>query len=300
MRLPVAVLVAAAACATRPAVRDGLRITYVANEGVLLDAGATRVLIDGLHGEYKGYAALPAAPREALETAAPPWGGISVVLVSHRHADHFDPGSVARFLARSPDAVLATSEEVVALLPAEARARARASPWQVGRSQTETIAGAKITFLGLGHGDHPPQIQNLGHLVEIGGATVLHVGDAEATAENFAPFALPVRGIDVALLPWWFLVDDAALAVVRTHIAPRRIVAFHIAPEEEARVLPLLRERVPDAVPFVRMLEDQVRLPCSETVTKPARRRAGVFTVSERGARPVGPRAGPRRASLPR
>lgn len=239
----------------------GVRITYVANEGVLLDAGATRVIIDGLHREYKEYAALPPPQRDALETGAPPWDGIDVVLVSHRHGDHFHADSVARFLAHAPDAVLATSEEVVALLPAEVRARAHAIPWQVGRSETRTLARVKVTFLGLSHGDRPPAVQNLGHVVDIGGVTVLHVGDATATAENFAPFALPARKIDVALLPWWYLVDDESLAVVRAHIAPKRIVAIHIAPEEEAKVLPLLRARVPDAVPFVRMLEDQVRVP---------------------------------------
>jgi L-ascorbate metabolism protein UlaG (beta-lactamase superfamily) len=243
------------------AAAQGLRITYVANEGVLLEAGPTSIVIDGLHREYKEYAALPSPKRDAVETGAPPWNGVDVVLVSHRHADHFDPESVARFLAHAPDATLATSEEVVALLPAAARARARAVRWQVGRSETQTLAGVKITFLGLSHGDDPPAIQNLGHVIEIGGLTVLHVGDARATAENFAPFALPARGIDVALLPWWYLTDDASLAVVRAHIAPRRIVAIHIAPAEEWRVLPLLHARVPDAVPFVRMLEDQVRAP---------------------------------------
>ena len=61
-------------------------VTFLANEGVLLSAGETRVVIDGLFRPYKTYAVMPAADRERLETSQPPFDGIDLVLVSHMQA----------------------------------------------------------------------------------------------------------------------------------------------------------------------------------------------------------------------
>jgi len=244
----------------------GLRVTYLANEGVLLESGSTRVVIDGLHRFYKeAYATLPDGPREALESAAPPWGDIDLILVSHRHRDHFHPEAVGRYLAGAPRAQLLTSEEVVGELARdyagweEIRSRVVPWHWEVGRTETVRAGGVEVTLLGLSHGDgHMATVQNVGHLMKLGGATVLHVGDAQLTAANFAPFNLPARGIDIAFLPWWYVIDDEGRALVRAHIAPRRVVAVHIGPAEATEVAERLRESAPEVVPFVTPLEDRL------------------------------------------
>jgi glyoxylase-like metal-dependent hydrolase (beta-lactamase superfamily II) len=89
-------------------------VTFLANEGVLLSAGETRVVIDGLFQPYKTYAVMPAADRERIEASQPPFDGIDLVLVSHMHGDHFHAESVARHLRHNPQATLVTSGQVVA------------------------------------------------------------------------------------------------------------------------------------------------------------------------------------------
>ena len=70
------------------------------------------MLIDGLHGEYRAaYPFLPEPHRDAIERAQPPFDGVDVVLVSHRHLDHFHAESVGRYLANQPQAVLVSSEQ---------------------------------------------------------------------------------------------------------------------------------------------------------------------------------------------
>jgi L-ascorbate metabolism protein UlaG (beta-lactamase superfamily) len=244
----------------------GLKVTYLANEGVLLESGSTRVVIDGLHRFYKeAYATLPDAPREAFESAAPPWNGIDLLLVSHRHRDHFHPEAVGRYLAGSPRTQLLTSEEVVGELTRDyagwENIRGQVVPWrwEVGRTETVRAAGIDVTLLGLSHGDgQMATVQNVGHLFSLGGVRVLHVGDAQLTAANFAPFDLPARGIDIAFLPWWYVIDDEGRALVRAHIAPRRVVAIHIGPAEATEVVERLRESAPAVVPFVSPLEDRL------------------------------------------
>ncbi len=286
MRSRAAVLlltfVAAAACSRAPrtepqvapaAARDaaGLTLTYLANEGVLVETGDSRILIDGLHRRSDlPYATLPDAERLALEGAEPPWHDLDLLLVSHLHRDHFHAEAVGTHLARAPGAELVTSEEVAGEIARgfagwdTIEPRVRALPWFVGRIEEVSVpaAVARVTFLGLSHGGGPvANVQNFGHLVEVGGWKILHVGDAVPSVENFRGLGLETRGIDVALLPWWHVASDAALAVVKEHIAPRRLVLVHVAPVEEAEVDEHIRARAPDAMMFRRMLKDELRLP---------------------------------------
>jgi len=56
---------------------------------------------------------LPSADREKIETAKAPFDQINLILVSHRHLDHFHPESVAQHLQHNPKAFLVSSQQVV-------------------------------------------------------------------------------------------------------------------------------------------------------------------------------------------
>lgn len=117
-------------------------------------------------------------------------------------------------------------------------------------------AGIEFEVLGLGHGSgRHGSIQNLGHVVQLGGRKLLHVGDAEPSAEIFAQFNLDEEGIDVAFIPFWFLVGGDGQAIVREHIKPKQIIAVHISPSEAEKVAGQIRQAFPDAVAFINMLE---------------------------------------------
>ena len=91
-----------------------VEITYIANEGVLISGGGKQVLIDGLHREYeRDYAFLPPADREKIRTAKAPFDKIDLILVSHRHLDHFHAESVGLHLQHNPNAQLVSSQQVV-------------------------------------------------------------------------------------------------------------------------------------------------------------------------------------------
>jgi L-ascorbate metabolism protein UlaG (beta-lactamase superfamily) len=271
--VPVLLLAAACRPASAPptapaAAAPQLAATYLANEGVLLEAGGARVIIDGLFRPNDlPYSVLPDAPRAALESAIPPWDGIDLVLVSHLHVDHFHAEAVGLHLARAAGARLVTSREVAGLVAAGYGDQAAIAPrirevaWAVGRSETVEAGGVRVTLIGLSHGDGPmATVENFGHLVELGGFVVFHAGDAVPSDENFASAGLAARAIDVAFLPWWHIADDQAAAVVRRHIAPRRLVLIHVAPSEEAQVEEAIRSRAPEAVLFRRVLADRIEL----------------------------------------
>jgi L-ascorbate metabolism protein UlaG (beta-lactamase superfamily) len=229
----------------------------------LISSGNKQVLIDGLHREYKpDYAFSPPALRRALESGLTPYNEIDVVLVSHIHLDHFHAEAVGLHLKNNPAAVLVSSDQVVDAVKKdfqtfagiELRIRRIEHKW---KQQTMLeVAGVKIRTLGLRHsGANFSWIQNLGHLIEIGGKKFLHIGDADMTDENFASFSLAQEGIDVAFIPYWYLLSESGRALVNNQFRPRHIIAVHIPPAEAESVAAKIASSNPDATSFTKILQ---------------------------------------------
>jgi hypothetical protein len=93
---------------------DGVSITFLANEGVLLSGGGRKVLIDALFLRYGAeYALPPDSTQRALQAARSPFELVDLILVTHRHGDHFHPEPVAAHLQANPRAHLVTSQQVI-------------------------------------------------------------------------------------------------------------------------------------------------------------------------------------------
>jgi L-ascorbate metabolism protein UlaG (beta-lactamase superfamily) len=240
-----------------------LEVVYIANEGVLISSGDKQVLIDGLHREYKrDYAHLPAAQREEIEGAKAPFDKIDLILVSHLHLDHFHPESVGLHLKHNPEATLVSSQQVVDEIEknfkeySAIKARVRSATPPLKRKVAMRVAEIEFELLGLGHGgERHGWVQNLGHVIEFGGKKILHLGDADASAEIFDPLNLDEAGIDIAFIPYWFLLGNEGSAIVRDHIKPKHIIAVHISPIEAEKTTGEIRQRFPNAVVFSTLLE---------------------------------------------
>lgn len=253
------VVVPEAASAAQPTVE----ITYIANEGVLISSGGKQVLIDGLHREYgPEYAFLPDAQRVQIETARAPFNEIDLILVSHRHLDHFHPESVGLHLQHNPKAFLVSSQQVVDEVEKnfknfqaiKARVTAATPPWK--EKVAMKVAGIDFEILGVRHGTgRHASIQNLGHIIKLGGKKLLHVGDADTSVENFEKFNLDEEGIDIAFLPDWFLIGSEGQTLVREHIKPKQIIAVHVSPANGEKVAAQIRQAFPGAIAFTTMLE---------------------------------------------
>jgi len=249
--------------AAAPAQTPTVELTYIANEGVLISGDGKQVLIDGLHREYgPEYAFLPAADREKIETAKAPFHQIDLILVSHRHLDHFHPESVGRHLQHNSKAVLVSSQQVVDEIEKnfkdfqsiKSRVLAATPPWK--ERVAMKVAGIDFEILGLRHGTgRHATIQNLGHIINLGGKKLLHVGDADTSIENFANFNLDKEGIDIALLPDWFLLYSEGQTLIRDHIKPKQLIAIHVSPTNADKVATQVRQSLPGAVAFTTMLE---------------------------------------------
>ncbi|MFQ5696648.1 MAG: MBL fold metallo-hydrolase, partial [Terriglobia bacterium] len=158
-----------------------LEITYLANEGFLLSAGGQQVLIDALFGEgLPDYEAVPPATREKLETAQPPFDQVGLILVSHYHSDHFSSRALVRYLEHNPRAILLSSPQVVDRVATRSPSLVAAAPNRFQRVEPKgyrrvplTVAGIRLEVQYVTHGHRRASIQNLGHIIHLGGKKIL-------------------------------------------------------------------------------------------------------------------------------
>jgi L-ascorbate metabolism protein UlaG (beta-lactamase superfamily) len=236
----------ASASAQVPTADRGPELRYVANAGVLVTVGGRRFLIDApIRDGIAPYATSPVRERDRLESAQPPYDGVDAILITHWHEDHFSPEAAAAHLARNPRAVFVSSPEVVERLRAAApdlpAARLRAVLPSPGESEEVRVGDVPVRVLRIRHNPtrRLPQ-QHVGFLVG-DGAPVLHVGDADPAIDNFALLRGLPR-VDLALLPFWYVLDPASRRFVAEAIRPRRIVGLHLPPGDADRVAAALRE----------------------------------------------------------
>lgn len=232
-----------------------IEVLFLANEGLLIRSGGQAVLIDGLFRPYRIYAHLPAEKAQALESAQAPYDGVGLILVSHIHGDHFHPQSIANYLNSQKESVLASSGQAVAAvqsvlgLDAGIKKRLIQIDFAPGKKEKRKFGDIEVTFLGLSHGsERHGWIHNLGHLIRMGGKTLLHVGDAELSSQNFQPFKLAKEQIDVAFLPYWYLLSEEGRKLVEEQIQPRRIVAIHLVPNDAEKACAKIGKEMPEAV----------------------------------------------------
>ena len=205
-----------------------VRVTYLANEGVLID-GPCAVLVDALQRDSLGsYARHPPDVQEKLESARPPFDKVALALATHYHLDHWDPGAIARFLGSNPAAVFASTAEATAMMPYSVRERVKAlRPADGAAAARIEASGARVTALALEHGRTP----HVGYRIECGGRVLAHLGDATPSEANFAALAA-TSAPDVALVPFWWLLDEGGVAFLRDRWKPGHVVAFHIGADD--------------------------------------------------------------------
>jgi len=221
----------------------GVDVTFLANDGFLLKSGRYSVLIDSfLREPVKNFGALPVEAYRSLVNAEPPYDGLTAVLVSHVHPDHVQFRGLEKYLEKNKQAHLMASRSVARGLREGARdfdsirSQVTVVPTVRGTPNTIMQEEMSIGFLELAHeGRADAEVLNLGHLIEIGGLRILHVGDAEASLENFEAYRFPEGDIDIAIIPYWFFGTEAGLRVLSREIRPRWVIAAHVPPSEVDR-----------------------------------------------------------------
>lgn len=203
--------------------------------GIRVQAGATSVAIDPLYH-------FPAKYGESREPMYPlgEFGAVDAVLITHHHADHFDPEAIKTFYGA----------DTPVFLPAEtahlAREAGLANVRGAGAGETFEIGSLRATAVPAVDGMGDPQVS---WVVEGDGKRIFHGGDTLwhgywwAVAAEHGPFdaaCLPVNGAVLELpgrtpsgQPICLTPEQAVAAAVvlgAKRLVPIHYVAIHHPP----------------------------------------------------------------------
>lgn len=228
-----------------PALADEpVELTFIANEGVIIRHGEHAVAIDTpASNSYDGTYALPSAGMlNAMTTGGYPVGNLDAILFTHIHGDHFDAPEAAAIVSGQPSPrpyILGGNQVVDAFIEAGGNDEHALRPQTVDAS-CEMVDQSECRYtltMPVPHSNriaieidarplfHREGIEHWTYRVEMGGVSVLHLGDTQPQMANFSTW----DGVDfdVILYPYWFLQMAEGVAFLDAH-PEARAIAFHI------------------------------------------------------------------------
>ncbi|MCI5046398.1 MAG: MBL fold metallo-hydrolase [Aquisalinus sp.] len=234
----------AVACAgeARDSVRQQATAHYLANEGVMVVRGETKILFDPLfQNSYGQYQLPPAQIREALLAGTPPYNDIDMVFISHFHGDHFSPADILSLMKSQLGVRLAAPAQAVSALTAlsdvteDVRQRITAVSLEYGDAPvSHSIGGIQIDAVRIPHAGWPTgrlDVENIAWRVTLDNdVTVLHLGDADPRDLHFAQDAdyWAARQINMAFPPYWYFLADGGREVLNNRLQPYHSVGTHV------------------------------------------------------------------------
>lgn len=216
---------------------------YIANAGVMIVSGETKVVFDPLFSEdFDQYDLVPADTQKRMITGAPPFDAIDAVFVSHSHDDHFDPQLMLEFLHRNEEVrFFGPDQAMSALRDADAAAvdavsdRLNVVSPQYGAAPVEfRIDGMHIAAIRIPHDgwpDYMSDVENIAFSVILDSATtVVHLGDADSGIEHFQNNGefWRARHHHLALPPYWFFIRAQGKKVLEESIAADHAIGVHV------------------------------------------------------------------------
>lgn len=216
---------------------------YMANEGLMVVDGETKVVFDPLfRNSYGQYRLLPKDMEKALFAGTPPFDGIDAVFVSHYHGDHFSPVDMLRLLKEQPSIRLYAPTQAVAVLRSVAGKQDedildRVTAVELAYKDTPVtlvmegliIEAVRIPHSGWPHGRL--DVENISWRVTLNETTtVLHMGDADANDVHFERDAdyWDKRHTHMAFPPYWFFASSNGRGVLNDRIKPSHSVGVHV------------------------------------------------------------------------
>jgi len=248
-------------------------VTYIGNAGFLINIGDKKILIDALFRGFEGSYELPEEVQEKLTLAQAPFDDVDLILVTHAHGDHIDPAMVIQHMQNNPDAIFASTKQLVDALNAADtldvfKERSIAFDPIKGESEIKDISDISIETFYFPHGPDA-RIINIGFLISVNGLTVFQTGDADFdqfTFNEFRLFNLPERDIDLAFIQHYYLNGySVSTKFVKEAIGANFIFPIHYHFTTPAFDSEIIRENYPDAIIFENELDSWI-LPENENI----------------------------------
>lgn len=221
-------------------------VQYLANEGLMVTHGATKILFDPLYdNSYDTYQMVPSQMVDAIFAGERPYDGVDAVFVSHYHGDHFSARDTLRLLRERQDVHLYAPAQAVAGMREIAADDdedlfERVSMFDLEYGDAPTFVRREdllIEALHVPHSGWPTartDVQNIAFRVTLEDtSTVLHLGDSDARLVHFEQDEAywDERTVDLAFPPYWFYLSDDGREILDDRVHARNSIGIHVPAE---------------------------------------------------------------------
>ena len=224
------------------AVQDPLVLNYVANMGVLVSSGDSKVLIDGLFDKTHPSIRAPAPETiESIMKGEPPFDGIDLVLVTHNHSDHFNAALAVRYMEARPEPFLVAPSDAVETMQKASHDWSRISSrvisvdLKVEEYVKRDVACIPLAIGRILHDSNLKTPMTLVYLIEINGWRVFHGGDNTWKPDQYMVFGLETVPVDLAVIGYaWPLSPHRPFRLFFQEVFKSNHIALgHISIKEE-------------------------------------------------------------------
>ena len=227
---------------------DTIRVTLLANAGLLLQYQNITMMLDGIYGnEAHFFSDLKPGVWEQMLCGEPPFETIDYLLFSHAHPDHFSPEMTMEFLRRrAVKGVFLPDSHKVTESGLESFLTERSIPFVRLSHETEHISyrvepKAAVRALATRHLD--PKFRDVHHLcylLTFGKKHILVTADVDYTQETFETIrGIPLRAAFVNPLFFSALRHERFF---RGELNAQTICAYHVpfSGEDDMKMRPVL------------------------------------------------------------
>ena len=232
---------------------EAVKVTLIANAGVLVEHKGLRYLIDGIHtNDFLEFNGVPQNVLGEMLCGFGPLADIDYLLFTHEHIDHFMAGLTQTYVQNNRvqgmvvpaegGGRLAALKEYADFTGVECIAPAIAD----GESFRTTLGNAQIVVAAMRHtGAQFQDVQSCSFLLDFEGKSLLFTGDSDCVPAWFET-ALAGTHTDVMFVNPLFYLNPNGQEIIR-RLAPSTVVVYHLAEVKDGVVSPFQRAVQRDA-----------------------------------------------------
>ncbi len=227
-----------------------VKVTYIANMGVLISSSSKTVLIDGLfNNSFNTYPTTPKNIVAKINNLEPPLASLDLLLVTHSHGDHFSAPMIAEYLAVNKSVKVICNHKTSSALKESIglsadTARIVGLTPELCNSTDTLVDDIHLKVLRLRHSATDGQGGNLGFIIELDGVKVFHSGDsggkfrqgdAFTEIQEYDSIGIEEMEVDLAILNRSFLwnTDRPGLQILKDQMKPKHIILAHFSENDK-------------------------------------------------------------------
>jgi len=216
---------------------------YIANEGVLISQGHTKIMFDPLPlSGFGTYSEVPESTQRQIMEGEGPYKGVDAVFISHAHTDHFAANKMIAYMQAHRKVMLVAPGQALEKMQAhedwnpKLLKRITSINLEAGDApQHIKLRNIRATAVRIPHAGWPAPkraaIQNIVFRVTLDKkTTVMHMGDADPNPVHFDTHAehWESKRTGTAFPPYWFFLSEDGQAILSNGINTDKAIGTHV------------------------------------------------------------------------